>query len=46
LEAKDGEAWPSVQTNYQAVKEAFCENREAADDVLGCNAIRVLRLAL
>ncbi|KAI9779713.1 MAG: hypothetical protein M1839_007211 [Geoglossum umbratile] len=45
LEAKDS-AWPSVQTNYQAVKDAFGENQEAANDVLGCNAMRLLRLTL
>lgn len=36
--------WLSVKTNYQAIKEAFGEDQKAADDILGGNAIRILKL--
>ncbi|KAI9860786.1 MAG: hypothetical protein M1813_005709 [Trichoglossum hirsutum] len=43
LESKDDE-WPSVQTNFKAIKDTFVGNQQAADDVLGSNAMRLLKL--
>jgi len=34
----------SVKTNYQAIGEAFGNDKESADLVLGGNATRILRL--
>jgi hypothetical protein len=40
----ESKQWLSVKTNYQAIANAFGEDKEKADGVLGGNAIRVLRL--
>ncbi|RJE19994.1 decarboxylase [Aspergillus sclerotialis] len=40
---KDGE-WPSVTTNYKAIKEMFDGDTQAAHAVLGGNAARILKL--
>ncbi|OCK78972.1 uracil-5-carboxylate decarboxylase [Lepidopterella palustris CBS 459.81] len=40
---KGAEEWASVNTNYQAINEAFGDE-EAAKGVLGGNAIRILKL--
>lgn len=36
--------WLSVKTNYTAIKEAFGGDAEAAEAVLGGNAVRILKL--
>ncbi|KAJ9638769.1 hypothetical protein H2199_006629 [Coniosporium tulheliwenetii] len=36
--------WLSVKTNYQAIAGAFGEDADGAEDVLGGNAVRMLRL--
>jgi hypothetical protein len=36
--------WHSVTTNYSAISTAFKEDKATAQDVLGNNAIRVLKL--
>jgi len=43
LEEEETE-WLSVKTNAEAVKDTFATNGEAAGNVMGANAIRVLRL--
>lgn len=40
----EGEEWLSVKTNYQAIANAFGEDKKTADEVLGGNAVRVLSL--
>ncbi|KAF2502336.1 uracil-5-carboxylate decarboxylase [Lophium mytilinum] len=36
--------WESVSTNYSAIEAAFPQDDKAAKDVLGGNAVRILRL--
>jgi predicted TIM-barrel fold metal-dependent hydrolase len=36
--------WPSVDTNYAAIREALGEDGAAANDILGRNAVRILGL--
>lgn len=43
LEEEDGE-WLSVTSNVKAVKDAMGGQEEAVDEILGGNAVRVLRL--
>lgn len=43
LEEEEKE-WLSVTTNYKAINATFGEKSKEADDVLGGNAIRILRL--
>lgn len=45
-EAGEQEKWISVDTNYQAIKEAFqdLEPSRGASKILGQNAIRLLNL--
>jgi len=41
----DGETeWLSVKTNYQAISAAFPQDKSTANDILGGNAIRILKL--
>ncbi|KAH0547526.1 hypothetical protein FGG08_000251 [Glutinoglossum americanum] len=40
-----GDSWPSVQMNYRAIQDAFDGNPKAAEDVLGDNAVRILKLS-
>lgn len=47
--ASEGEGekqWPSVTTNYAAIKNAFPGDQANVDAVLGGNAVRILRLTL
>lgn len=41
---EEHDKWPSVTTNYTAIKEAFGEDEEISRSLLGGNAIRVLGL--
>ncbi|KAF3930646.1 hypothetical protein ABW19_dt0206293 [Dactylella cylindrospora] len=40
------EKWLSVTTNYKAIQDAFGEEKDVADGILGGNAIRLLRLTV
>lgn len=44
LDGKEGEEWPSVTTNYQAIETAFDGDRDDVAAVLGGNAARTLDL--
>lgn len=44
LDGKEGEEWPSVTTNYQAIETAFDGDNENVAAVLGGNAARILDL--
>jgi len=41
---EDAKEWHSVNANYGAIAKAFAEDDSRAQDVLGGNAIRILRL--
>jgi aminocarboxymuconate-semialdehyde decarboxylase len=41
---EEAKEWHSVSTNYSAIGKAFKGDKEAADGVLGGNAMRILRL--
>jgi predicted TIM-barrel fold metal-dependent hydrolase len=41
---EDAEEWHSVNANYTAIHTAFKENKAGAQDVLGNNAVRILKL--
>lgn len=41
---KDAKQWHSVNANYGAISKAFADEDTKAQDVLGGNAIRILRL--
>ncbi|KAF2087366.1 uracil-5-carboxylate decarboxylase [Saccharata proteae CBS 121410] len=41
---EDEEEWLSVKTNYAAINTAFGGDDKTADDVLGGNAVRILKL--
>ncbi|KAF2643764.1 uracil-5-carboxylate decarboxylase [Massarina eburnea CBS 473.64] len=41
---EDAKEWHSVNANYSAISKAFEGNNGAAKDVLGNNAVRILRL--
>ena len=43
LEGEEQE-WQSVRTNYDAIKAAFSNDKTAGEQVLGANAIRILKL--
>jgi len=41
---KETTKWESVSTNYSAIEAAFPRDEKSAQDVLGGNAVRILRL--
>lgn len=41
---EDATEWHSVNTNYGAIAKAFVREDRKAQDVLGGNAVRILRL--
>jgi aminocarboxymuconate-semialdehyde decarboxylase len=41
---EDAKEWHSVNANYGAISKAFSTDDKKAQDVLGGNAVRILRL--
>ena len=41
---EDAKEWHSVRANYQAISQVFGSDDARAGDVLGGNAVRILRL--
>jgi predicted TIM-barrel fold metal-dependent hydrolase len=41
---EDAKEWHSVNANYVAISKAFSTDDKKAQDVLGGNAVRILRL--
>jgi aminocarboxymuconate-semialdehyde decarboxylase len=41
---EDAKEWHSVNANYGAISKAFANDDKKAQDVLGGNAMRILRL--
>lgn len=37
--------WPSVTTNYKAIRDSFGQDKDAVVAVLGGNAVRILNLS-